>query len=199
MAVVHRAVFRPTGEEVALKLILGNNESDPTFMERFRREVKATIGLSHPNICRVIGAGEDAGRLFMAMEIIDGGSVRELKQKFGGRMPLQLAVELTAQLLAALGEAHTHGVIHRDLKPANLMLTTSGLLKLVDFGIAKSSSDATLTATGMLVGTPAFMSPEQVRGGPAPDGLKEPVSGGSADRKAEQRSSFCRGCCEAFP
>lgn len=164
MAVVHRAVFRPTGEEVALKLILGNNENDPTFMERFRREVKATIGLSHPNICRVIGAGEDAGRLFMAMEIIDGGSVRELKQKFGGRMPLQLAVELTAQLLAALGEAHTHGVIHRDLKPANLMLTTSGLLKLVDFGIAKSSSDATLTATGMLVGTPAFMSPEQVRG-----------------------------------
>jgi serine/threonine protein kinase len=164
MAVVHRAVFRPTGEEVALKLILGSNESDPTFMERFRREVNATIGLSHPNICRVIGAGEDAGRLFMAMEIIDGGSVRELKQKFSGRMPLQLAVELTAQLLAALGEAHAHGVIHRDLKPANLMLTTSGLLKLVDFGIAKSSSDATLTATGMLVGTPAFMSPEQVRG-----------------------------------
>jgi hypothetical protein len=164
MATVHRAIYRPTGEEVALKLILGNVESDPTFMERFRREVRATIGLSHPNICRVIGAGEGDGRLFMAMEIIDGGSVRELKQKFGGRMPLQLAVELTAQLLAALGAAHARGIIHRDLKPANLMLTKSGLLKLVDFGIAKSSSDATLTATGMLVGTPAYMSPEQVRG-----------------------------------
>lgn len=164
MATVHRAVYRPTGEEVALKLILGNVENDPTFMERFRREVKATIGLKHPNICRVIGAGEGDGRLFMAMEIIDGGSVRELKQKFGGRMPLQLAVELSAQLLAALGAAHEQGVIHRDLKPANLMLTRTGFLKLVDFGIAKSSSDATLTATGMLVGTPAFMSPEQVRG-----------------------------------
>jgi thioredoxin-like negative regulator of GroEL len=164
MATVHRAIYRPTGEEVALKLILGNVENDPTFMERFRREVKATIGLDHPNICRVIGAGEGDGRLFMAMEIIDGGSVRELKQKLGGRMPLQLAVELAAQLLAALGAAHARGVIHRDLKPANLMLTKSGLLKLVDFGIAKSSSDATLTATGMLVGTPAYMSPEQVRG-----------------------------------
>jgi len=82
----------------------------------------------------------------------------------GGKVPLQVAVELTAQLLAALAVAHDQGVIHRDLKPANLMLTMSGHLKLVDFGIAKSSSDATLTATGMLVGTPAYMSPEQVRG-----------------------------------
>lgn len=164
MATVHQATFTPTGETVALKLMLANVENDPTFIERFRREVKASMALKHENICRVIGAGEGDGRLFMAMEVIDGGSVRELKQKFGGKMPVQLAAELVFQLLSALGVAHRQGVIHRDLKPANLMLTRTGLLKLVDFGIAKNSSDATLTATGMLVGTPAYMSPEQVRG-----------------------------------
>ncbi len=164
MATVHKAIHRPSGETVALKLMLANVEGDPTFMERFRREVKASMALRHENICRVVAAGEGDGRLFMAMEVIDGGSVRELKQKFGGRLPMQLAIDLVAQLLSALGAAHRQGVIHRDLKPANLMLTRTGILKLVDFGIAKSSSDATLTATGMLVGTPAYMSPEQVRG-----------------------------------
>ncbi len=164
MATVHKATFRPTGETVALKLMLANVENDPTFIERFRREVKANMGLQHENICRVIAAGEGDGRLFMAMEVIDGGSVRELKQKMGGKVPIQVAVELVAQLLAALSVAHKQGVVHRDLKPANLMLTKSGLLKLVDFGIARSQSDATLTATGMLVGTPAYMSPEQVKG-----------------------------------
>ncbi|HEY1098789.1 MAG TPA: protein kinase, partial [Myxococcota bacterium] len=167
MASVHRAIFKKTGEVVALKLILPDADNDPTNLERFRREVRAAMGLRHDNICRVIAAGENAdGRQFMAMELIDGGSVRELKHKFGGVVPVQVAVEIVAQLLAALAEAHRHGVIHRDLKPANLMLTSSGVLKLVDFGIARSSSDHTLTATGMLVGTPAFMSPEQVRGDP---------------------------------
>ena len=167
MAAVHRAVFKPTGESVALKLMLGETEQDPTNLERFRREVRAAMGLRHDNICRVIAAGESAdGRMFMAMEIVDGGSVRELKHKLGGKVPVQVAVEIVGQLLAALEAAHREGVIHRDLKPANLMLTSTGVLKLVDFGIAKSSSDHTLTATGMLVGTPAFMSPEQVRGDP---------------------------------
>ena len=164
MATVHRATFKPTGEEVALKLMLANVADDPTFIERFRREVKAMMGLRHENICRVIAAGEGDGRLFMAMEIIDGGSVRELKQRLGGKFPVLLAAEIVRQLLHALGEAHRHGVIHRDLKPANLMLTRTGILKLVDFGIAKKTTDNTLTATGMLVGTPAYMSPEQVRG-----------------------------------
>ena len=164
MATVYRATDKRTGEEVALKLMLANVADDPTFIERFRREARATMALQHNNICRVIAAGESGGKLFMAMEVIDGGSVRELKQKFGGTLPLQLAAEIVGQLIKALGAAHEIGVIHRDLKPANLMLTRSGVLKLVDFGIAKSSTDNTLTATGMLVGTPAFMSPEQVKG-----------------------------------
>jgi serine/threonine protein kinase len=164
MATVYRARDKRSGEAVALKLMLANVADDDTFIERFRREAKATMGVRHPNVCRVIAAGEDSGRLYMAMEIIDGGSVRELKQKFGGRLPVQLAADLVFQLLDALGAAHAQGIIHRDLKPANLMLTSTGVLKLVDFGIAKSTKDATLTATGMLVGTPAYMSPEQVSG-----------------------------------
>ncbi len=164
MATVYRATDKRTGEVVALKLMLANVADDPTFIERFRREARATMALQHENICRVLAAGEGEGKLFMAMEVIDGGSVRELKQKFGGKLPPQLAAEIVAQLLQALGAAHKLGVIHRDLKPANLMLTRAGVLKLVDFGIAKSSSDNTLTATGMLVGTPAYMSPEQVKG-----------------------------------
>ena len=167
MATVHRAIFKQTGEPVALKLILGDAERDPTNLERFRREVRAAMSLRHDNICRVVAAGEgDDGRMFMAMEIVDGGSVRELKHKLGGKVPVQAAIEIVGQLLLALEAAHREGVIHRDLKPANLMLTSTGVLKLVDFGIARISSDHTLTATGMLVGTPAFMSPEQVRGDP---------------------------------
>lgn len=165
MATVHRAVWLTNGLEVALKLIQGNVSDDPTHLERFRREARAAMALSHDNICRVYAAGEgDDGRLFMAMEIVDGGSVRDLKQRCGGSLPAALAIEIIGQLLAALDVAHRAGIVHRDLKPANLMLTRAGVLKLVDFGIARSSSDNTLTATGMLVGTPAFMSPEQVQG-----------------------------------
>jgi serine/threonine protein kinase len=164
MATVYRSTDKRTGEVVALKLMLANVADDPTFIERFRREARATMALQHENICRVVAAGEGDGKLFMAMEVIDGGSVRELKQKFGGKFPPQLAAEIVGQLLEALGAAHKLGVIHRDLKPANLMLTRTGVLKLVDFGIAKTSTDNTLTATGMLVGTPAYMSPEQVKG-----------------------------------
>jgi len=177
MATVYRATDRRSGEVVALKLMLANVADDPTFIERFRREARSTMALQHENICRVIAAGEGDGKLFMAMEVIDGGSVRELKQKFGGRVPLQLAAEIVGQLIEALAVAHDHGVVHRDLKPANLMLNRAGKLKLVDFGIAKTSSDATLTATGMLVGTPAFMSPEQVRGDPL-DGRSDLFSSG---------------------
>ena len=177
MATVYRATDKRTGEVVALKLMLANVADDPTFIERFRREARATMALQHDNICRVIAAGEGDGKLFMAMEVIDGGSVRELKQKFGGKLPPQLAAEIVGQLLEALGAAHKLGVIHRDLKPANLMLTRGGVLKLVDFGIAKTSTDNTLTATGMLVGTPAYMSPEQVKGDPL-DGRSDLFSTG---------------------
>ena len=177
MATVYKAHFIPTGETVALKLMAGGLNDDAVFLERFRREADATSRLEHDNICRVIAAGQSDGKLFMALELIDGGSVRDLKARFGGTMPTQLATEITVQLLAALAEAHKHGIIHRDLKPANLMLTKSGLLKLVDFGIAKSNNDVTLTATGMLVGTPAYMSPEQVRGDPL-DGRSDLFSAG---------------------
>jgi serine/threonine-protein kinase len=162
-AVVYAATWRTTGQKVALKIIHGELIADPKYLVRFRREVRAASQLNHPNICRVLAFGEEDKTLWLAMELIDGGSVRDLLNS-ATRFPPQIAALLTAQLLRALGAAHDAGILHRDVKPANVMVTSTGVLKLVDFGIAKGSDDATVTETGFLVGTPAYMSPEQAIG-----------------------------------
>ena len=162
-AVVYAATWRATGHKVALKVIHGELIADPKFLVRFRREVRAASQLNHPNICRVLAFGEEDKTLWLAMELIDGGSIRDLLLS-ATRFPPQIAALLTAQLLRALGAAHDAGILHRDIKPANVMVTSTGVLKLVDFGIAKGSTDATVTETGFLVGTPAYMSPEQAIG-----------------------------------
>ncbi len=166
MGRVVRATDATTGVIVALKLV--NNPSDDGEGEnevarRFAREVKTAAALDHENICRVVAWGNEPQLLFMAMELIEGPSVQRLHKKT--RLPLSLAVELVRQLCLGLDHAHSHGVIHRDIKPANLMVTADGVLKLVDFGIARSVGDETMTQTGALLGTPAYMSPEQVTGG----------------------------------
>ena len=166
MGRVVRAVDNATGEVVALKLVQNpgdDGEGDNDVARRFSREVKTAAGLNHDNICRVVAWGHQPQLLFMAMELIEGPSVQRLHKKT--RLPISLAVELVRQLCLGLDHAHRHGVIHRDIKPANLMVTADGVLKLVDFGIARSIGDETLTQTGALLGTPAYMSPEQVTGG----------------------------------
>ncbi len=162
-AAVYLATWKTTGQQVALKIIHGELTSDAKFVARFRREVRAASLLDHKNVCRVICFGEDAGVLWLAMEVVDGGSVRDLIDRVG-RLPPQVAAVLAAQWLEALGAAHSLGILHRDIKPANAMVTSAGELKLVDFGIAKTRDDATVTETGFLVGTPAYMSPEQAVG-----------------------------------
>lgn len=162
-AVVYQAQWQPSGEQVALKVIHGELTSDEKFVARFRREVRAASVLNHQNVCRVIAYGEEAGVLWLAMELLDGGSVRDLVDRVG-RLPPQVAALLTGQWLQALQAAHELGILHRDIKPANAMVTSTGQLKLVDFGIAKTRDDATVTETGFLVGTPAYMSPEQAVG-----------------------------------
>jgi hypothetical protein len=164
-AVVYEAIAPITGERVALKVLHGDLLADPKFLVRFRREVNAASNLHHPNICRVLLWGEEEKTLWLAMELIDGGSVRDLIDDVG-RLPPQVAALLTSHLLSALGAAHSAGILHRDIKPANVMITARGQLKLVDFGIAKAGTDATVTETGFLVGTPAYMSPEQAVGRP---------------------------------
>jgi tRNA A-37 threonylcarbamoyl transferase component Bud32 len=164
-AVVYEAVWTTTGQRVALKIIHGELLLDHKFQVRFRREVRAASQLDHPHICRVYACGEEDSSLWLAMELIEGGSVSDLIDR-AGRLPPQVAAILASQWLSALGAAHAAGILHRDIKPANAMVTTTGQLKLVDFGIAKAADDATVTETGFLVGTPAYMSPEQAVGQP---------------------------------
>lgn len=165
MGRVLRATDKETGDVVALKIVQNpGDDGDGTndVARRFTREVSTAARLDHENICRVVAFAHEQQQLFMAMELVDGPSLQRLHKL---RLPLPLAVEVVRQLCLGLDDAHRHGVIHRDIKPANVMVTTAGVVKLVDFGIARSVGDETLTQTGALLGTPAYMSPEQVTGG----------------------------------
>jgi hypothetical protein len=165
MGRVLRATDTHTGDVVALKIVQNpgdDGEGTNDVARRFAREVSTAARLDHENICRVVAFAHEQQQLFLAMELVDGPSLQRL-HKF--RLPLPLAVEVVRQLCLGLDDAHRHGVVHRDIKPANIMVTTGGVVKLVDFGIARSVGDETLTQTGALLGTPAYMSPEQVTGG----------------------------------
>lgn len=163
MAAVYEAVD-DSGQRVALKRVREDARRDPAFVERFLREVRAARKLDHPNCCKVYAGGTDGDDVFMAVELIDGGDLDQLLARAGGRLPAAVAASVVLQLLEALDHAHGAGLVHRDIKPANVMLTRAGVVKLVDFGIARSHDDVKLTATGLVVGTPAYMSPEQARG-----------------------------------
>lgn len=163
MAAVYQAVEQGSDRRVALKLMDPNLRGDPTFVERFLNEAKASSRLHHPNVVEMLEHGEHEGWYFIASELVDGGTVAGLLAHMGF-MPPAVAAELFAQLLAGLAYAHDQGLIHRDLKPENLLLTSGGLLKIGDFGIARSVDHQKLTKTGMLVGTAGYMSPEQARG-----------------------------------
>ncbi len=162
-AIVYLATLKATAQRVALKVIHGDPGADPKYLARFHREVANASVLVHPHVCRVFCFGADDNVLWLAMEFVEGGTVRDLIDRTG-RLPPQIAALLTAQLLDALGAAHAAGIVHRDIKPANVMVTAAGDVKLVDFGIAKSKDDPIVTETGFLVGTPAYMSPEHVVG-----------------------------------
>jgi serine/threonine protein kinase len=160
MATVYLATDNKNGTPVALKVMLPHLAKNAEYVERFRREARAGLELSHPNVVRLIAFGEEQGQEYMAYEYVEGGTLQELLLKTGP-LPAALAVKLMTGFLRGLRYAHEKGVVHRDLKPANLLVSNEGEVKVADFGIAKISGDATLTQTGMLVGTPAYMSPEQ--------------------------------------
>lgn len=146
---------------VALKVIHPHLAGDPDLVARFQHEVRAQVQLKHPCVVEMIGWGEDAtGRLFMAMEYVDGPTLRDLMQA-ARRLPVELASYVTASVLAGLGCAHDRGLVHRDVKPGNIMVTRDGRVKVADFGIAKAEEMTKLTSTGNVIGTPAYMSPEQ--------------------------------------
>jgi len=162
MGVVYKAEDIKLERAVALKFLPAELTGDPDARERFAREAKAAAALSHPHICTVYEIGEEENRYFIAMECIEGQS---LKQKILKGPPNQTeALDIAIQVAEGLEEAHKKGIIHRDIKPGNIMLTEKGQAKIMDFGLAKFDRGDDLTKTATIMGTVAYMSPEQTRG-----------------------------------
>jgi serine/threonine-protein kinase len=165
MGVVYQARQTRLNRLVALKMILSGAHASPQHVARMRAEAEALARLAHPNIVQIYDVGEQDGRPFLALEYADGGSLERRLQR--QPQPPRQSAELIETLARASHAAHQRGVIHRDLKPANVLLTADGTPKITDFGLAKQLGTGTaLTATGMVMGTPSYMAPEQASGKP---------------------------------
>jgi serine/threonine-protein kinase len=164
MANVYLAEDEDLGRRVAIKILNDRYADDESFTERFRREAKSAAALSHPNIVSIYDRGEAEGRAYIAMEVVEGESLKELIVAKGA-LPLAQAVDYAKQILSAVRFAHRHGIIHRDIKPHNILLDGEGRLKVTDFGIARAGPSQ-MTEVGSIMGTAQYLSPEQARGAP---------------------------------
>ena len=162
-AIVWRAYDENLARTVAIKLLHPHHANEPTVVERFERESRAAAQLNHVNAVRIYDTGREADLVYLVMEHVDGPSLREVVRTQGELDPMVVAA-IGEQVASALGEAHEHGLVHRDVKPANILIAADGTVKVTDFGIAKalSSTDATLTTPGTVVGTAAYVAPEQL-------------------------------------
>ncbi len=163
MGVVYKATDPNIGREVAIKTTrIDTHGIDETeLLKRFKNEARAAGTLNHPDIVTIFDAGEDNGLFYIAMEYIEGTTLQKMLQQRRVLSPQQV-VDFGVQICAGLDYAHSRGVVHRDIKPANIMITPSGAIKIMDFGIAKAGGG--MTSTGQVLGTPNYMSPEQVKG-----------------------------------
>jgi beta-lactam-binding protein with PASTA domain/predicted Ser/Thr protein kinase len=164
MANVYLAEDQELGRRVAIKILNDRHANDEQFVERFRREAKNAAALSHPNIVSIYDRGEAEGTYYIAMEYLDGRSLKELIVG-RGPAPVNVAVEYARQILSALRFAHRHGIVHRDIKPHNVLVDNEGRVKVTDFGIARAGTSQ-MTEAGSIVGTAQYLSPEQARGAP---------------------------------
>ncbi len=163
MGRVYKAYDKEIKEKVALKLLKPEIASDAKTIERFRNEIRLARKIAHRNVCRMYDLGEDRGTRFITMEFVDGEDLKSTIRRIG-RLPVGKSVAIARQICEGLEEAHRLGVIHRDLKPGNIMLDREGNARIMDFGIARSMKAKGITGAGMMIGTPEYMSPEQVDG-----------------------------------
>ena len=159
---VHRAFDPESGQIVAVKILHPGLSSDRSYLERFHREATITSSIDHPNVVGIREVGESGGRHFIAMEFLPESLGRLIES--AGRLPVPSSVSFAVQIADGLAAAHARGVVHRDVKPQNVLIAADGTAKVTDFGIARGESLATMTATGMVMGTPYYMSPEQCLG-----------------------------------
>ncbi len=162
MGVVYKAEDIKLERTIALKFLPAELTEDPEARERFVREAKAAAALSHPHICTVYEIGEEENQYFIAMECIEGQSLKQKIQK--GPLDQGEALNIALQVAEAMEEAHKKGIVHRDIKPGNIMLTDKGAAKVMDFGLAKVFGASLITQEAKTMGTIAYMSPEQARG-----------------------------------
>jgi eukaryotic-like serine/threonine-protein kinase len=164
MARVHRATDLVLDRPVAVKIMAEQLTRDPVFVKRFRREAQAAAGLNHPGIVAVFDTGADGDLHYIVMELVEGTTLGGILRE--GPVPFDRALEIAEDVCSALGVAHANGLVHRDVKPGNIMVTPSGSVKVMDFGIARAVSADTLTHTAALLGTATYLSPEQASGAP---------------------------------
>jgi serine/threonine protein kinase len=162
MGVVYRARDLTLGRVVALKLLSAEGAEDELH-KRFHREAEAVGRLDHPNIVKIYDLAESDGRLYMAMELLEGHDLRALIEE-RAEIPLVERVRILEEICRGLGYAHAKGVVHRDIKPANILVNAAGRVKVLDFGLARVATRATITRRGVILGTPDYMCPEQAMG-----------------------------------
>jgi serine/threonine-protein kinase len=163
MAVVYLARDEELDRPVAIKVLVERFAGDAEFRERFVREARMAAGLAHPNVVSIYDAGEDDGRPFIVMEYVEGATLADEVARLK-RIPPDEVVDLALQACGALAHAHDAGLVHRDVKPQNLLLRTDGVLKIADFGIARTADATSLTQVGTVLGTVQYLSPEQAAG-----------------------------------
>lgn len=167
MGIVYLATDPKLGRDVAIKVLTQDRVTDPLWLQRFRREARLAGSLNHPNVLTIYEIGESDGRPFIASELVQGLTLQERLSVFS--LGLDEALDYASQLAGGLAAAHAAGIVHRDLKPDNVMIRDDGLIKILDFGLARSSTqvssfETSISGSGMIAGTVSFMSPEQARG-----------------------------------